>query len=152
MLKDIRQIIREVVNEALVLAMRAIEVSNEGMLIHVSIPRRFQKATVVVQGQRRPFPLNKLETVMRAFRGEWKRKRTTCDFTKVESLRHSSNVNLRMCFYTAECINPASRDKVEVLRGTRGKVLTPELCDGAEFSILRGLGIQDGEQERKTNE
>jgi hypothetical protein len=57
-----------------------------------------------------------------------------------------------MRFYTAECINPASRDKVEVLRGTRGKVLTPELCDGAELSILRGLGIQNGEQEHKTDE
>jgi len=152
MLKDIRQRIRERYNEALDLAIRAIEVSNEGMLIHVSIPREFQRAIIVVQGQKRPFSLNKLETVMRVFRGEWKRKRTTCDFTKVESLRHSSDVKLRMCFYTAECINPASRDKVEVLRGTRGKVLTPELCDGAEFSILRGLGIKNGGQESKTND
>jgi len=109
-------------------------------------------ARALVQGQRRPFPLNKLEIVMRVFRGEWKRKRITCDFTKVESLRHSSHVNLKMCFYTAECINPASRDKVEALRETRGKVLTLELCNGAEFSILRGLVIQDGEQESNTNE
>jgi len=93
-----------------------------------------------------------LEIVMGASRGEWKRKRTTCDFTKVESVRYSNHVNLKICFYTAECINPASGDKVEVLRVTRGKVLTPELCNGAEFSILRGLGIQDGEQKSNTNE
>lgn len=147
MIKDIRQRIRETVNEAIDLAIRSIEVANEGMQIHVSIPRKFQKATVVVQGAKRPFPLTKLEAVIRGLRGSWKRKHTTCDYTKVESIRHSSLVSLKMRFLTAECINPASRSKVDVLKGNRGKVLTPEDCDGAEFSILRGLGIEGEEQE-----
>lgn len=142
MIKGIRNKIREVVNEALDLAIRAVEVSHEGMLVQISIPRNFQKSTVVVQGAKRPFPINKLDYIIRALRGSWKKKRTTADYTKVESLRHSSPVILMMRVYTAECLNPESRDKVEVLKGMRGRVLTPDLCDGAEFSIMRGLGLK----------
>lgn len=149
MKKGIRRKIRETVNEAVDLAIRAIEVSREGMIIHVSIPRNFQKATVVVQGAKRPFKINKLDYIIRALRGHWEKKRTTADFVKVESIRHSSPVTLVMRVYTAECLNPASRGNVEVLKGTRGKVLTPNLCDGAEFSIMRGLGIKQDEETTK---
>jgi len=143
MIKNIRDKIRETVNEALDLALFAIEKSNEGMQIHISIPRKFQKGTVVVQGAKRPFDINKLEVIIRTLKGHWEKYHTANDFTKVESIRHSSPVTLTMRFLTAECINPASRDKVEILKGTRGRVLTPELCDGAEFAIMRGLGIAD---------
>lgn len=148
MQKNIRQKIRENVNEALDLAIKSIEVSNEAMQIHVLIPRKFQRATVVVQGQKRPFKLNKLEAIIRAFKGKWEKKPTTCKFTKVESVRHASAVSLIMRFYTGECLNPSARDKVHVQKGFRGQVLTPELCNGAEFSIMRGLGIQKEEEKK----
>lgn len=144
MLKNIRQKIRETVNEAVDAAIRAVEVSNEGMIIHASIPKSLKKATVVIEGQKRPFKLSKLETIIRAFRGKWNKVNTACDFTKVESLRHSSAVSLKMRFYTGECLNPTS--KVEVFRGSRGRVLDRNQCDGAENSIMQGLGISNGRE------
>lgn len=149
MIKGIRNKIREAVNEAIDLAIRAVEVSHEGMVIHASIGANFQKSTVVVQGAKRPFPINKLDYIIRALRGKWEKKHTTADYTKVESVRHSSPVSVIMRVYTAECLNPQSRDKVEVLKGSRGRVLTPDLCDGAEFSIMRGLGIKESQSEKE---
>lgn len=139
MLKGFRQKIRETANEAVDLAIKSIEASHEGMIVHVSIPRDLQKATVVVQAQKRPFPLNKLATIIRAVRGKWERKKTACKFTKVESIRHSSAIPLIMRVYSGACLNPES--DMQVRTGNRGEVLNPEQCNGAEFSIMRGLGI-----------
>jgi hypothetical protein len=139
MLKGFRQKIRQTTSEAVDLAIKAIETSNEAMIVRVSIPRDLQKATVVVQGQKRPFPLTKLATIIRAVRGKWTRKRTLCKFTKVESIRHSSAIPLIMRVYSGACLNPESDMEVKV--GSRGEVLNPEQCNGAEFSIMRGLGI-----------
>jgi len=60
-----------------------------------------------------------------------------------------------MCFYTAECINPASRDKVEVLRETRGKVARAGLnfpyyeVQSFKMESRRAIQMSDTNKKRK---
>jgi hypothetical protein len=139
MIKDIRERIKSTVDEGLELAFRSIEVSNEGMEVHVSIPHNFNHAKVVVEGTKRPFLWSKLQLIVRTLHGNWEKKLTTQKFAKEESFRHSSPVSLVMRFYFAECLDEKSRGAVKVLRGRRGRSLTPELCDGEEMRMIATL-------------
>ena len=136
------QKIKETAIEAIDLAKRMQEVTSEAFIVHISIPKRLMKAAVAIQAAKRPFPLHKFPLIQRALGGRWDKTNTACNFTKLTQLRHSSIVRLVMNLYMRECLNPQSWDKVEVQEGTRGRVLTPQLCDGAEFAIMRGLNIK----------
>lgn len=148
MIQNIREEIRKVTHEALDTAIRSVEVSNESMLILVEISRSFKKANVIVQGQKRPFPLSKIELIIRSLRGKWEKQRTALQFTKVESLRHSSPIIFKMRFYCGPCLNPSQQ--IDVSKGSRGRVLNPDECNGAENPIMRSLGIQDGTKQEES--
>lgn len=141
LIKNIIQKIKETTIEAIDLAKRMQEVTSEAFIVHVSIPKRLMKSTVTIQAAKRPFPIGKFPLIQHAIGGRWDKTNTACNFTKLTQLRHSSSVQLTMNLYMRECLNPQSWDKVEVQQGTRGRVLTPQLCDGAEFAIMRGLSI-----------
>ena len=141
MIKDIDQKIKEVTIEAIDLAKKMQERTSEAFLVITSIPKMLNRATIEVHPTKRPFPIEKFHLLQHAIGGKFEKSQTECKFTKLTQIRHSSHVRLVINVYFGECLNPQSWDKVEVQRGTRGKVLTPELCDGAEFAIMRGLGI-----------
>jgi hypothetical protein len=143
MIKDIREKITETTIEAIELAIKMMEASNEAFAIHTSIPKKLNKATVSITAAKRPFPLNKFPYIQHAVGGKFHKAPTLEKFTQLIQYRHSSIVRLVIHLYFRECLNPASWDKVEVQKGSRGRVLTPELCDGAEFSIMRGLGVKE---------
>ena len=146
MIKDIIKKIKETTIEAIDLAKKMSEVTSEAFIIHVSIPKRLNKATVTIQAVKRPFPINKFSLIQHAIGGRFDKARTVCNFTKLTQARHSSRVSLIINFYMGECLNPASWNEVEVQQGNRGKVLTPDLCNGAEFAIMRGLNIKTKEE------
>lgn len=146
MIKGIMKKIKETTIEAIDLAKKMSEVSSESFIIHTSMPKSLNKATVTIQATKRPFPINKFQIIQHKIGGEFKKARTLCNFTKLTQLRHSSRVQLIINFYMRECLNPASWDKVKVQQGSRGMVLTPDLCDGAEFAIMRGLGVEKREE------
>jgi len=145
MIKDIEQKIKETTIEAIDLAKKMQEASNEGFKIFVSIPKKLDKATVSISGAKRPFPLNKFRLIQHAIGGKWNKTETTCKFTKLTQLRHASKVQLVIHLYMRECLNPQSWDKVEVQHGIRGRVLTPDLCNGAEIILMHGLGVKEEE-------
>ena len=145
MIKGIMQKIKDTTLEAIDLAKKMQEITSEAFIIHVSISKRLNKATVTIQAAKRPFPINKFQLIQHAIGGKFDKERTKCNFTKLTQIRHSSYVRLIFNFYMRECLNPASWDKVEVQLGNRGKVLTPEQCDGAEFAIMRGLNLEKRE-------
>jgi len=145
MIKNIMQKIKETTIEAIDLAKKMSEATSEAFLIHISIPKRLNKATITIQAVKRPFPISKFPQIQSAIGGHWDKKPTACNFTKLMQIRHSSRVSLIINIYAGKCLNPASWDKVEVQAGNRGRVLTPELCDGAEFAIMRGLGVDKKE-------
>ena len=141
MIKDIVHKIKEVTIEAIDLAKRMQEVTNEGFIVMTPITKRLNKSSIEIHPAKRPFPLGKFPLIQREIGGRWEKARTACNFTKLTQLRHSSRVRLTLNIYMRECLNPQSWEQVEVLRGNRSRVLTPELCDGAEFAIMRGLNV-----------
>jgi len=143
MIEDIEQKIKETAIEAIELAQKMRKVADENFIIHVGIPKRQRTATVTIQAVKRPFPISKFSLIQHAIGGKWDKAPTRCNFTKVTQLRHSSEVKLVINLYMRECLNPESWDKVQVQRGSRGKVLTPDLCNGAEFSLMRALNIKE---------
>jgi hypothetical protein len=143
MIRDIMSMIKEVTIEAVDLAKRMQEITNEGFIVLTPITQRLNRSSIEIHPAKRPFPLAKFPLIQRELGGRWEKARTKCNFTKLTQLRHSSAVRLSMNVYMRECLNPQSWQKVQVLKGTRGKVLTPDLCDGAEFAIMRGLNIGD---------
>ncbi len=44
------------------------------------------------------------------------------------------------------CLNPAQ--EVEAIKGSRGRVLNPDECNGAEKPIMKGLGIGDATEKK----
>lgn len=145
MIKNIMQKIKETTIEAIELAKKMQEVTSESFIVHVPIPKRLVKATISIQAAKRPFPINKFPLIQQGIGGMWSKEPTACKFTKLMQVRHSSRVRLVINLYMRECLNPASWDKVEIQQGVRGRVITPEQCNGAEFAIMRGLGIQNNE-------
>jgi hypothetical protein len=143
MIKDIRERIKAMVDEGLELAFRTIEISNEGVEVHVSMPHSFSHAKVVVEGMKRPFQWSKLQDIVRILHGNWRKKLTKQKFAKMESLRHSNPVSLTMRFYFAECLDEKARGEIQVLKGRRGRVLTPELCNGDEMRMLNTIDSKE---------
>ena len=143
MIEDIEQKIKETAIEAIELSQKMRKVADENFIIHVSIPKRKRTATVTIQAVKRPFPINKFSLIQQAIGGKWDKTPTTCNFTKVTQLRHSSKVKLVINLYMRECLNPKSWDKVQVQRGVRGKVLNPDLCNGAEVILMQALNIKE---------
>ena len=143
MIKNIRERIKATVDEGLELAFRVIEVSNEGIEVHVSIPRSFKHAKVVITGMKRPFLWSKMQIIVRTLHGNWRKKLTNQKFAKMESFRHSNPVSLVMRFYFAECLDEKQRGEIQVLKGRRGRVLTPELCNGEEMRMLTTLDLKE---------
>lgn len=143
MIMNILLKIKEVAIEAIDLAKKMQEVTNEGFIVMVPITKRLNKSSIEIHPAKRPFPLGKFPLIQREIGGRWEKARTACNFTKLTQPRHSSRVRLTLNIYMRECLNPQSWEQVEVLKGSRSKVLTPELCDGAEFAIMRGLNIAE---------
>jgi len=143
MIKDIVDQIQNHTIEALGFAKTLQEVTSEAFIVQTSINKRLNRATVSVFATKRPFPINKFILARRAIGGQFWKARTLAHFTMLKQVRHSFPVQLLIKFYMRECLNPASWDKVQVQQGVRGKVLTPDQCDGAEFAIMRGLNVQN---------
>lgn len=143
MIKNIEKLIKETTIEAIDIAKKMQEVTSEGFIIHTSIPKRKTTATVTIQAAKRPFPINKFPVLQHAIGGKWNKSSTKCNFTKLTQLRHSSEVKLVINLYMRECLNPESWNNVQIRKGIRGKVLTPELCNGAEIILMRGLGVKN---------
>lgn len=139
---DILLRIKEVTIEAIELARRMRELSNEGFIVMTPITKKLNRSSVEIHPAKRPFPLDKFPLIQRELGGKWEKARTACNFTKLMQLRHSSPVRLVLNLYMRECLNPESWENVEVLRGKRSKVINPDLCDGAEFAIMRGLDLR----------
>ena len=152
MIKDIEIKIQETTMEALRLAKRMQEVTSEGFLVLVSMPKRLNKATVTIFGMRRPWPVRqKFQVLHKTIRGHWDFEHTTQKFTKLTSTIHNNPVKLVIYLYTERCLDPKSFEDVEILRGTRGRVLTPERCNGFETPLLRGMGVDDKRASESAN-
>ena len=141
LLKGIEEKITETTIEALKLAKRMQEVTNEGFIVQTSIPKKLNNSSIEIHSASRPFPLNKFPDLQRAIGGFWNKMPTKCKFTKLSQQRKKGRVRLTINLYMRECLNPQSWTKVEVLKGNRPTVLTPELCDGAETIIMKGLQL-----------
>lgn len=142
MIKNIMQKIKETTIEAIDIAKKMQQATSEAFIVHVSIPKRLNKATITIQAAKRPFPINKFQLAQHAIGGQFKKAKTLCNFTKLTQLKHASHVRLIINFYMRECLNPESWDKVDVQLGNRGRVLSPDMCNGAEFAIMRGLKVE----------
>jgi len=141
LLKGIEEKITETTIEALKLAKRMQEVTNEGFIVQASIPKKLNNSSIEIHSATRPFPLSKFPELQRAIGGFWNKMPTKCKFVKLSQQRKKGRVRLTINLYMRECLNPQSWANVEVLKGARGKVLTPQLCDGAEIIIMKGLQL-----------
>lgn len=143
MLKGIYEKIKETTNNAIDLAQKMQSVTNEGFIINISIPKKLNNSTIEIHPAKRPFPLGKCEVIERTLRGHWAKEHTLCKFVKLSQIKQTGRVRLIINIYMGECWNPQQKD-MEVVKGTRGRVLNPEMCNGA--SIMKSLRLEDKTQ------
>jgi hypothetical protein len=64
---------------------------------------------------------------------------------KVSQTQQTGRVRLKINLYVGECLNPETSN-MELVKGVRGRVLNPEMCNGAETLLAKGLGLEDKTQ------
>ena len=149
MIKDIMEQIEKTTIEAIQLAKKMQEKTNEGFIVHVSIPQKLNGSTVTISAAKRPFPVSKFSLAHEAIGGHWDFLHTRNKFTKISQLKQDGGVKLIINLYTRECLDPRTWTDMQVVKGSRGKVLNPQDCNGFVTPVLRGFGIKDKRQIEK---
>lgn len=145
MLKGIFEKIHATTIEALNLAQKMQATTNEAFIVSVSIPKKLNNSTIEIHPAKRPFPLGKCEMIERMLRGHWAKENTLCKFVKVSQIKQTGRVRLIINMYMGECLDPQQKD-MEVVKGTRSRVLNPEMCNGAGIIIMKRLKLEDKTQ------
>ena len=78
-----------------------------------------------------PFPIVKALDVQDEI-GGMKIRKTSRDYTALEKTINSGETKINIVLYTGACLNPDAHEGMILERGTIGRVMNPEDCNGLE--------------------